>query len=131
MYSSLKIKTIIYMKRRRHLEISEFAKSQKTYGGDSKAFINAILYGEDTKDQFGDPSRGIRRTLNPEPLNDYIQRYLEEDGHKIKEKLGTYYLEDRMDKENNREYTINGKENPSEISDVNKRDRRVITYEFE
>lgn len=126
------------MRRRQHLEVRKFAKFQQTYGGDSKEFIKAILYGRrfDTKNQFGDTGSGIRRTLNPEPLNDYIQRYLEGDGHKIKEKLGTYYLEDTMDKEDNRlniryEYTINGKENPSEISDVNKRERRVITYEFE
>lgn len=88
-------------------------------------FLNGIVYHNyDTKrGNFGIENK--RLLDNDKSLYDYITDKLKT--HKIKETLGTYYMEDKITKIDEE----NEKTNPSEISDINKRELRVITYTFE
>lgn len=97
-------------------------------------FLNGIVYHEydSRRGNFGIENK--RLLDNDKSLYDYITDKLKT--HKIKETLGTYYMEDRTDADDNRlniryDYIEGKKTNPSEISDVNKRELRVITYTFE
>lgn len=96
-------------------------------------FLNGIVYHkyEPERGNFGTKNK---RVLNETSLYDYITEKLKT--YKIKETLGTYYMEDKIDENGNQlniryDYNEGKKTNPSEISDVNKRELRVITYTFE
>ncbi len=103
-------------------------KGKDTSGEDNaKEFLDAIVYHKPADNIFGGanhrdlPSAGLYAKLK-----EYVSNY------KIKETLGTYYMEDRTDADGKRLNMRKDEEgNPAEISDVNKRELRVITYTFE
>lgn len=106
---------------------------------DTQDFFNGILYHkyDPKKDNFGEKNsegsiigKASRRELHTKGLYEYLKDVEEE--WKIKETLGTYYMEDRKDADGNRLNMGKDEEgNPVKISDVNKRELRVITYTFE
>ncbi len=106
---------------------------------DKQDFLNGILYHkfDHSVGNFGEKnSEGIiigktnRRELHTTGLYEYLKDVVKE--WKIKETLGTYYMEDRTDADGKRLNMRKDEEgNPAEISDVNKRELRVITYTFE
>lgn len=83
----------------------------------SRQFLNGIIYGdfeyEDGKNKYDYIDK-----FKIEPHDTSLYEYLtnKEKDYKIKESLGTYYIED-----------VNG---TSEVNNVNKTEKRVITYEF-
>lgn len=77
----------------------------------SRQFLNGIIYGKDEEGNTIDLSE-----FNVEPNSTRLYDYLtSKEGSKIKESLGTYYMED-----------VNG----TDVEDVNKWKKRVITYTF-
>lgn len=88
----------------------------------SRQFLNGIVYGN-YDDLGGIINYQTKFSITPhsEPLYEYINSRLST--YNIKESLGTYYMEDLSGA--NRE-----NETGSPISDVNKNEKRVITYEF-
>ncbi len=71
-----------------------------------------------------------RRRLNGICLHDYLEEKIK-NGYKIKESLGTYYSQDRISEKNLEAGAKEEDNNPSEVSDVNKNEIRVITYTLE
>lgn len=119
----------LYKNKTEDREIYKIDSIEENGISDKQDFLNGILYHKfDTKvGNFGGTNR---RELNTTGLYDYLKSV--EGSWKIKETLGTYYMEDRMDADGNRLNMRDDVEgNPSEISDVNKRELRVITYTFE
>lgn len=103
-------------------EINKIDLAEQSIGSDteSRQFLNGILYrdfGSLTESQF---NQKFNINVNSKSLYDYL-------GTKtFKESLGTYYIEDlKTYTENNP--TTDGT-NTSELSDVNKTEKRVITY---
>ncbi len=105
---------------------------------DKQDFLNGILYhkydpniGNFKYDHnIGNSEGNNKRELNTIGLYEYLKDVVKE--WKIKETLGTYYMEDRTDADGKRLNMRKDEEgNPAEISDVNKRELRVITYTFE
>ena len=82
----------------------------------SRRFLDGIIYGrfDDTKEKFEEEFKIKLNTTNN--LYDYLTS--KESSHKIKESLGTYYKND-----------VGG--TSEGVSDVNKTEKRVITYTFE
>ncbi len=119
----------LYKNKIEDREVYKIDSVEESGISDKLDFLNGIVYGK------YDPSKGNfgpndRRQLHSQSLYDYLSDKLRT--YKIKETLGTYYMEDRMDAEENRLNIRKDEEgNPSEISDVNKRELRVITYTFE
>lgn len=84
---------------------------------ESRRFLNGIIYGE--YGGYGDDTKYQKDFLinpNRNSLNTYLND--KEKNYKIKEYLGTYYTEDAEGSE-------------STIDDVEKHEKRVITYTFE
>lgn len=98
---------------------------EQSIGSDlaSRQFLDGIIYGVYTADLPGDarftPQQRYVNLFGIEPNTKSLYKYLNEKqgSTKIKESLGTYYIED-----------LNG--TPEDIQDANKTERRVITYEF-
>lgn len=93
-------------------------KEQKiSSDSESRRFLNGIIYGE--YGGYGDNTVYQKDFLiypNSSPLNTYLTE--KEKSFKIREDLGTYYTEDAEGSE-------------STIDDVEKHEKRVITYTFE
>lgn len=85
-------------------------------------FLNSIVYN--LPDKNGDNTNRIN---DSQSLHDYLIEKLK-NNYKIKESLGTYYNEDRRTK---KDIEANITEKLSEVSEVNKKEARVITYTFE
>lgn len=84
----------------------------------SRQFLNGIIY-HDFAYQVGKNKTDYETKFEIKPNGKSLYQYLteKESGYKIQESLGTYYIED-----------LNG---TSEMGgDVNKKEKRVITYEF-
>lgn len=83
----------------------------------SRQFLNGIIYGDFEYEEGKSKSDYISK-FKIEPNDICLYDYLtsKETSYKIKESLGTYYIED-----------LNG---TTEVEDVNKTEKRVITYEF-
>lgn len=98
---------------------------QQSIGSDlaSRQFLDGIIYGVYTADLPGDarftPQQRYVNLFGIEPNIKSLYKYLNEKqgSTKIKESLGTYYIDE-----------LNA--TPENIQDVNKTERRVITYEF-
>ena len=85
----------------------------------SRQFLNGIIYGDFSYED-GKTKTDYISKFNIKPNNDdYLYNYLtkKEKEYKIKESLGTYYIED-----------VN--RTREEVNNVNKTEKRVITYEF-
>ena len=83
----------------------------------SRQFLNGIIYGDfeyENEKSKNDYINKFKITPNDISLYQYLTE--KESKYKIKEYLGTYYIED-----------VNG---TSEVNAVNKTEKRVITYEF-
>lgn len=83
----------------------------------SRQFLNGIIYGDfeyENEKSKNDYINKFKITPNYISLYQYLTE--KESTYKIKEYLGTYYIED-----------VNG---TSEVNAVNKTEKRVITYEF-
>lgn len=83
----------------------------------SRQFLNGIIYGDfeyENEKSKNDYINKFKITPNDISLYQYLTE--KESTYKIKEYLGTYYIED-----------VNG---TSEVNAVNKTEKRVITYEF-
>lgn len=83
----------------------------------SRQFLNGIIYGDfeyENEKSKNDYINKFKITPNDISLYQYLTE--KESTYKIKEYLGTYYIED-----------VNG---TSEVIAVNKTEKRVITYEF-
>lgn len=122
----------LYHDASKNKDICKIGSDDETGISDPVDFLNGIVYGkfEPSKNNFynteSESGQAIQRMLPEKSLYNYLEEKLEEDNYKIKETLGTYY---QQDVNKNPEYTG---ENPSEeVSDVNKQERRVITYTFE
>lgn len=122
----------LYMDTSKNKKICKIGSDDETGISDSVDFLNGIVYGkfEPSKNNFyntkSESGQAIQRRLPEKSLYNYLEEKLKKDNYKIKETLGTYY---QQDVNKNPEYTG---ENPSEeVSDVNRQERRVITYTFE
>ena len=96
---------------------------------DSRVFLYFIIYGTDGLN-YNSEYKGIydKKFKNMEPLKtgglyQYITDNAELGTYKIKEELGTYYMED-IPKD------VTKTEGASSLEDVNKNEKRVITYSF-
>ncbi len=100
-------------------EISTLDLANQSLSSDleSRQFLNGIIYGDFTYED-GKTKTDYISKFNIKPNNVCLYNYLteKESTYKIKEYLGTYYIED-----------VNG---TSEVNAVNKTEKRVITYEF-
>lgn len=122
----------LYRDTSKNKDICKIGSDDETGISDSVDFLNGIVYGEfePSKNNFyykgSESERPIQRKLPEKSLYNFLEENLKKGKYKIKETLGTYY---QQDVNKNPEYTG---ENPSEeVSDVNKQERRVITYTFE
>lgn len=103
-------------------EVHKIDLASQSIGSDqsSRKFIEGILYGADELQAF-------KQTFKIEPHSIPLYTYLtekERQSYKIKEELGTYYMEDlKTEPEDDSE--------KSNIEEVNKQEKRVITYTFE
>ena len=101
----------------------------------SREFLNGIVYGKyDANDKINNLDE-YKTKFRIEPytgkkLFEYLTE--KESNYKIKETIGTYYIEDLneyVDRRNDK-YENGEVENPN-IADINKQEKRVITYTFE
>ena len=107
-------------------EVSTIDLEKQSIGSDlaSRRFLDGIIYGKFDNDATttietrNDFEKEFKIELSPDGTK-LLYEYLteRETSQKIKESLGTYYIQD-----------ING---TSEIEEVNKTEKRVITYTFE
>lgn len=119
----------LYKNRTEGRDVYKIDSIEENGISDKQDFLNGILY-HDYHSDVGNFGGNNKRELNTKGLYEYLKNDVS--GYKIKETLGTYYMEDRVNAEGNRLNTrIDEEGNPSEISDVNKRELRVITYTFE
>ena len=100
-------------------KISTLDLANKSLSSDlaSRQFLNGIIYGDfeyENEKSKNDYINKFKITPNDISLYQYLTE--KESTYKIKEYLGTYYIED-----------VNG---TSEVNAVNKTEKRVITYEF-
>ena len=83
----------------------------------SRQFLNGIIYGDFEYENEKSKNDYINKfKITPNDISFYQYLTEKESTYKIKEYLGTYYIED-----------VNG---TSEVNAVNKTEKRVITYEF-
>lgn len=99
-------------------EITEIDLENQVLGSDlaSRQFLDGIIYGEFEYEEgvtIDDWKNKFQVTPNITQLYNYLTD--KENNYKIKESLGTYYMED-----------VTG----SQAQDVNKTKKRMITYEF-
>lgn len=102
-------------------KINKIDLAEQSIGSDadSRQFVNGILYGVDPSEK-----NNFEQKFNIQLNNESLYNYL--NVKKFKESLGTYYIEDlKTYTENNP--TTDGT-STSELSDVNKTEKRVITY---
>lgn len=102
-------------------EISTLDLANQSLSSDlaSRQFLNGIIYGDFTYED-GKTKTDYISKFNIKPYNNvWLYKYLteKEEKYKIKESLGTYYIED-----------VNG--TSEKVINVNKTEKRVITYEF-
>lgn len=101
-------------------EISTLDLANQSLSSDlaSRQFLNGIIYGDFTYED-GKTKTDYISKFNIKPNKVCLNNYLTEKEkiYKIKESLGTYYIED-----------VNGTR--EEVNNVNKTEKRVITYEF-
>lgn len=101
-------------------EVNKIDLAAQSIGSDelSRKFIDGILYGNYELQDF-------KQTFKIEPNSKPLYTYLteKENNFKIREELGTYYMEDVMGPEDTGD--------KSSIEDVNKQEKRVLTYTFE
>lgn len=97
-------------------QISTIDLEKQSIGSDllSRQFLNGLIYGEFDGNE-NDYKNKFKIDLNEVTLYKYLTD--KEGSYKIKESLGTYYMEDLNE--------------TSLISEVNKTEKRVITYTFE
>lgn len=98
-------------------EINTIDLKEQKISSDLERFLNGIIYGE--YGGYGEDTVYQKDFLiypNSRPLNTYLTE--KEKSYKIREDLGTYYTEDAEGSE-------------STIDDVEKHEKRVITYTFE
>ena len=106
--------------------INKIDLASQNLGNDlrSRQFLNGIIYGNYAYEEnklLDDYKLLFQITPNNKPLYEYLTDM--ETIYKIKEELGTYYIEDLN---NTEDETIT----KSEVKDVNKSEKRVITYSF-
>lgn len=100
-------------------EISTLDLANQSLSSDlaSRQFLNGIIYGDFSYED-GKTKTDYISKFNIKPNNNVcLYKYLTEKEYKIKESLGTYYIED-----------VN--RTREEVNNVNKTEKRVITYEF-
>ena len=100
--------------------------SKQSLGSDlqSRQFLNGIIYG-DYEYETGKTQNDYETLFRITPYSMNLYNYLtsKESNYKIEEKLGTYYLEDlKTDPSDTNE--------KSNVEEVNKQEKRVITYTF-
>ena len=107
-------------------EVCKIDLANQSIGSDalSRKFINGILYG-DYEYETGKTLIDFKTLFKVEPNSKSLYTYLteKESGYKIKEELGTYYIEDIMGQDDTGD--------KSEVQEVNKQEKRVITYTFQ
>ena len=84
----------------------------------SRKFINGILYGD-----YGTDFTTLFKVVPNTSKTLYEYLTAKETTHRIREDLGTYYMEDIMGPDDTGD--------KSSVQDVNKQEKRVITYTFE
>ncbi len=85
----------------------------------SRQFLNGIIYGDFEYSPGKDKSAYVKNfNITPHDISLYSYLTEKENSYKIKETLGTYYMEELGS-------------TPTELEDVNKTEKRVITYTFE
>ena len=98
----------------------------------SRQFLDGIVYNKFDYDGTGKTIADYKAKFNITPnqtqggLYNYITSKLS--NYNIKESLGTYYIED-IDGNNRYQQNEDGTQGPL-IEDINKNEKRVITYEF-
>lgn len=116
-----------YLFKRSGKEVCKMDLAEQSIGSDalSRKFINGILYG-DYEYEPGKTVEHFKTLFNAEPNSKPLYTYLteKESTYKIKEELGTYYLEDVKKDETDTSQQ-------SSVQEVNKQEKRVITYTFE
>lgn len=105
-----------------NLETESIAK------GKEEEFLNGIIYGdfENGKYEF---IRGFNYRITPNVNSLYNYLTDKESNYKIKESLGTYYIQDLSS--DGEQYETDNDSSANAILEVNKDERRVITYTFE
>ena len=101
----------------------------------SREFLDGILYGDyivDGKEDSNAYKRKFGINPNGQSLYEYLTEKEKSGRYKIKETIGTYYIEDLEDAVNKRnDKYSNGEIKDPNISEINKQEKRVITYTFE
>ncbi len=117
-------------------EICTFDLQKQTIGSDleSRQFLDGILYRNynDFENGYEEYKKNFNITLDGQSLYQYITS--NEDDYNIKEDIGTYYIDDLKETTNSRTrlYELDEKSySLSEVKEVNKTEKRVITYTFE
>ena len=105
------------LKKKKKISTLDLANQSLSSDLASRQFLNGIIYGDfeyENEKSKNDYINKFKITPNDISLYQYLTE--KESTYKIKEYLGTYYIED-----------VNG---TSEVNAVNKTEKRVITYEF-
>ena len=102
-------------------EISKIDLEEQQIPSDlaSRQFLNGIIYG-DYEYESGKNKADWKNKFLVEPSSKSLFEYINGSGKNIKESLGTYYMEDLKE---------NG--SGSNIEDINKTEKRVITYSLQ
>lgn len=109
-------------------KVTKIDLSMQTIGSDlqSRQFLNGIVYRDfeyETGKLQNDFETKFQIKVNSTSLYSYIISKLE--NYDIKEHLGTYYTNDLKNENDSSEEGI-----ASNVQDINKTEKRVITYEF-
>ena len=111
------VKNAIGLNKEKKISTLDLANQSLSSDLASRQFLNGIIYGDfeyENEKSKNDYINKFKITPNDISLYQYLTE--KESTYKIKEYLGTYYIED-----------VNG---TSEVNAVNKTEKRVITYEF-
>lgn len=121
-------------------KISEIDLAKQSIGSDllSRQFLNGIIYGYASNDNNKEwlTETKYKETFTTVTLNSSLYNYLSnrEKNYKIKESLGTYYMEDLDENEDGHpdwEIFDLKKQEWIEIEESNRTKKRVITYTLE
>lgn len=91
----------------------------------AEQFLNGVLYGFTKNEEKTNFEKSFRVNINTTSLMDYLTK--QESNYIIEEKLGTYYMEDIAEVGEDGKIDITG---ASKTDEVNKKEKRVITYKF-
>ena len=133
----------LFMKNGEKINTIDLQKQSIGSDLESRQFLDGIIYGKfdyepgKTKNDY--IGKFSLSTVGKGDVNDKSKSlfYYIKDTDKITESLGTYYQEDteestdKRDERSARTYELTGTYSPTEVSEANKTEKRVITYTFE